>query len=188
MESPKPGDPAFARAEYRIIARPADAIAAAAAAVSRRGYEPVVLGADLEGEARAVAEEQASLARRLAAEGRRAAILSGGELTVTIRGRGRGGPNQEYALALALALGGAPEIAALSGDTDGTDGGGGSATDPAGAVIDASTLARAASQGLDAAALLADNDSTRFFEALGDLLTPGPTRTNVNDCRIILIG
>jgi glycerate 2-kinase len=188
MESPKPGDPAFARAEYRIIARPADAIAAAAAAVSRRGYEPVVLGADLEGEARAVAEEQASLARRLAAEGRRAAILSGGELTVTIRGRGRGGPNQEYALALALALGGAPEIAALSGDTDGTDGGGGSATDPAGAVIDASTLARAASQGLDAAALLADNDSTRFFEALGDLLTPGPTRTNVNDCRIILVG
>jgi glycerate 2-kinase len=188
MESPKPGDPAFARAEHRIIAKPAHSIAAAAEAVSRAGYEPVVLGADLEGEARLVAEEQAGLVRRLAAEGRRAAILSGGELTVTIRGRGRGGPNQEFALALALALAGAPGIAALSGDTDGTDGGGGSATDPAGAMIDTGTLARAEALGLDAAALLADNDSTRFFEALGDLLTPGPTRTNVNDCRIILVG
>jgi hydroxypyruvate reductase len=91
-------------------------------------------------------------------------------------------------VALALALDGAPNIAALAADTDGTDGGGGAATDPAGAVIDATTLPRARAQGLDAAALLADNDSTRFFEALGDLLVPGPTRTNVNDCRIILVG
>jgi glycerate 2-kinase len=187
-ESPKPGDPAFARAEYRIIAKPADAIAAAAEIVRRAGYEPLVLGADLEGEARQVATDQARLARQMATSGRRTAILSGGELTVTIRGQGRGGPNQEFSLALALALGGQPGIAALAADTDGTDGGGGAATDPAGALIDDSTLERATARGLDATALLADNDSSRFFETLGDLVSPGPTRTNVNDCRIILIG
>ncbi|HEY8384553.1 MAG TPA: glycerate kinase [Microvirga sp.] len=187
-ESPKPGDPAFARAEYRIIAKPADAIAAAAARVKAAGYEPILLGADLEGEAREVAAEQGRMALALKAEGRRAAILSGGELTVTIAGGGRGGPNQEFALALAIALDGAPGIAALAADTDGTDGGGGAATDPAGAMVDPSTLSRARARGLDAAALLADNDSTRFFEELGDLVSPGPTRTNVNDCRIVLIG
>jgi hydroxypyruvate reductase len=188
METPKPGDPVFSRSEYRIIAKPADAIAAAAAAVARHGYEPIVLGADLEGEARDVAAGQARMARDLAAAGRKAALVSGGELTVTIRGGGRGGPNQEFMLALALALDGAPRIAALAGDTDGTDGGGGEASDPAGALVDETTLARARAAGLDAAALLADNDSTRFFAALGDLLVPGPTRTNVNDCRICLVG
>jgi hydroxypyruvate reductase len=116
------------------------------------------------------------------------ALLSGGELTVTIRGGGRGGPNQEYALALALALDGAAGITALAADTDGTDGGAGAATDPAGALVDPTSLDRARRLGLDAAALLADNDSTPFFETLGDLVAPGPTRTNVNDCRIILIG
>jgi glycerate 2-kinase len=186
-ETPKPGDPSIARADYRIIARPADALRAARRLVEAAGYEPIDLGTDLEGEARAIAAEHAARARDLAAKGKRAALLSGGELTVTIRGEGRGGPNQEYALALALALDGTPGIAALAGDTDGTDGGGGAATDPAGAVLDASTLHRARRKGLDAAALLAENDSTRFFEALGDLVTPGPTRTNVNDCRIILI-
>jgi glycerate 2-kinase len=188
METPKPGDPVFARAEYRIVAKPADAIAAASEVVRREGYEPVVLGADLEGEAREVAARQARRAKEMAEAGRRAAILSGGELTVTIRGRGRGGPNQEFALALALELGGAEDIAALAADTDGTDGGGGAATDPAGAILDATTLERARRAGLDARALLADNDSTRFFEAVGDLVSPGPTRTNVNDCRIILVG
>ncbi|HEX2137451.1 MAG TPA: glycerate kinase [Microvirga sp.] len=187
-ESPKPGDPAFAHAEYRIVAKPADAITAAAESVRAQGYETVVLGFDLEGEAKVVAADHARRALELAEAGRRAAILSGGELTVTIRGRGRGGPNQEYALALALALDGAPGIAALAADTDGTDGGGGAATDPAGALIDATTLQRATQLGLDAVALLADNDSTRFFETLGDLVSPGPTRTNVNDCRIVLIG
>ena len=187
-ETPKPGDPVLARAEYRIIAKPADAIAAAAQAVRQRGYEAVVLGSDLEGEARDVAAVHARQARDLAAAGRRVALLSGGELTVTIRGRGRGGPNQEYALALAVALGAAPGITALSADTDGTDGGGGAVTDPAGALVDSTSLDRARSHGLDAKALLADNDSTRFFETLGDLVAPGPTRTNVNDCRIILIG
>lgn len=187
-ETPKPGDPLFARTRYKIVARPADAVAAAAAHAEQAGYEPVVLGADLEGEARDVAAAHARLALDLAAAGRRAAIVSGGELTVTIKGQGRGGPNQEYALALALALDGAPGIAALAADTDGTDGGGGAASDPAGAIIDPSTLARARNLGLDPAAHLQNNDSTAFFAGLHDLVSPGPTRTNVNDCRIILVG
>jgi len=186
-ETPKPGHPAFANSEYRIIARPSEAIAAAHAAAVAAGYEVHDLGADLEGEARDVASRHAELALSLKQAGKRAAILSGGELTVTLRGQGRGGPNQEYALALAIALGGAPGIVALSGDTDGTDGGGGEASDPAGAVIDATTLARAAALGLDPARSLAENDSTGFFEPLGDLLRTGPTLTNVNDCRVILI-
>ncbi len=186
-ETPKPGHPAFARSEYRIVARPADALAAARAAAEAAGYEVIDLGPDLEGEAREVAAAHAERARALKAEGRRAAILSGGELTVTLRGSGRGGPSQEYALALAIALGGEPGIVALAGDTDGTDGGGGEATDPAGALVDPQTLTRAAAIGLDPARSLADNDSTGFFERLGDLLQPGPTLTNVNDCRVILI-
>jgi hydroxypyruvate reductase len=113
--------------------------------------------------------------------------LSGGELTVTMRGKGRGGPNQEYALALALALDGARGISAVAGDTDGTDGGGGKADDPAGAYVDETTLARAKALGLDPARFLADNDSTGFFERMGDLLAPGPTYTNVNDLRAILV-
>ena len=187
-ESPKPGDAAFDRAEFQIVARPADTIAAVADAARAAGYEPVSLGADLEGEAREVAAAHAERALALKAEGRRAALISGGELTVTIRGEGgRGGPNQEYALALALTLGGEAGITALAGDTDGTDGGGGDASDPAGALIDPTTLRRAQERGLDAAALLAANDSTTFFETIGDLVSPGPTRTNVNDCRIILV-
>jgi hydroxypyruvate reductase len=186
-ETPKPGDIDETRARFHIVARPADAIAAAADVLAQAGYEPVVLGADVEGEARAVAAAHAGLARALKAEGRRVALLSGGELTVTIHGSGRGGPNQEYALALASALDGLPGIRALAADTDGTDGGGGSASDPAGAIVDETTLARAAALGLDPAAHLAQNDSTGFFEPLRDLVTPGPTRTNVNDCRIILV-
>jgi glycerate 2-kinase len=186
-ETPKPGDPAFAGSEFRLVARPADAFRAAEAEVRAGGYECVFLGDRLEGEARAVAAEHAKRARELAAAGRRAAILSGGELTVTIRGNGRGGPNQEYALALALALDGMPGIAALAGDTDGTDGGAGRADDPAGAFVDGTTAARARALGLDPAAFLADNDSTGFFTRLGDLLTPGPTWTNVNDFRAILV-
>ena len=186
-ETPKPGDLSFANSAFLIIARPQDAIAAAVASARDAGYESIDLGADLEGEARGGAADHAALALRLKAQGRRAAIISGGELTVTLLGKGRGGPNQEYALALAIALGGEAGIVALSGDTDGTDGGGGEATDPAGAVIDATTLARAAERGLVPAQSLADNDSTGFFEAIGDLLRTGPTLTNVNDCRVILI-
>ena len=117
-------------------------------------------------------------------------LLSGGELTVTLhssQGKSRGGPNQEYALALALALGGAPDIAALAGDTDGTDGGIGRPDDPAGAFVDDTTLTRAQALGLDAARFLAENNSTGFFERLDDLLAPGPTCTNVNDLRAILV-
>jgi len=186
-ESPKPGDAAFSRAEFSIAVRPRDALAAAAAAAREAGYEPILLGADIEGEAREVARNHAAHALELKQAGRRAALLSGGELTVTIAGHGRGGPNQEYALALALALGGEPGVAALAGDTDGTDGGGGEAGDPAGALLDETSLDRAARLGLDPAGFLADNDSTAFFERLGDLLTPGPTFTNVNDLRAILI-
>ncbi|MBB3772461.1 hydroxypyruvate reductase [Angulomicrobium tetraedrale] len=186
-ESPKPGDAAFAHAEYHLIARPADSFLAAERLVREAGLEPILIGDNLEGEAREVAAEQAALARALKADGRSAVLLSGGELTVTMRGQGRGGPNQEFALALAIALDGALGIHAVAGDTDGTDGGGGDASDPAGAYVTPDTLARAAAAGLDPAAFLANNDSTGFFEALGDLLTPGPTCTNVNDFRAVFV-
>ena len=186
-ESPKPGDPAFAKTEFKLIARPADAFRAVEDAARKAGYEPVLLGDRVEGEARAVAAEHAARALELQKQGRRAVLLSGGELTVTIRGKGRGGPNQEYALALAIALRGAPGISALAGDTDGTDGGGGSASDPAGAAIDGTTLERARALGLDPAQFLANNDSTGFFTRLGDLVETGPTCTNVNDFRAIVV-
>ncbi len=186
-ESPKPGDAAFAGSQFAIAARPADSLRAAEAAVAAAGYECVSLGDQVEGEARQVAREHAARARDLRAQGRRAVILSGGELTVTIAGQGRGGPNQEYALALAIELDGMPALAALAADTDGTDGGAGAATDPAGALLDGDTAARARALGLDPAAFLADNDSTGFFAALDGLLAPGPTYTNVNDFRAIVV-
>ncbi len=186
-ETPKPGDKVFAGTDYRIVARPADALRAAAARASAAGYECVMLGDRLQGEAREVAAAHARLALELSAQDRRAAILSGGELTVTLRGGGRGGPNQEYALALAMHLEGAPGIAALAADTDGTDGGGGRSDDPAGAFIDGTTLARARAAGLDPAAFLADNNSTGFFNGIGDLFGPGPTFTNVTDFRAIIV-
>jgi glycerate 2-kinase len=186
-ESPKPGHPAFASADYKLISRPADAFRATEAAVRAAGYECIMLGDRIEGEARAVATEHGSRAIALQKEGRRAVMLSGGELTVTIRGKGHGGPNQEYALALALALKGAPGIAALAADTDGTDGGAGSASDPAGAMVDPSTLSRAGALGLDPAQFLAENDSTGFFERIDDLVMTGPTCTNVNDFRAIVV-
>jgi glycerate 2-kinase len=186
-ETPKPGDPMFAATSFALAVRPADVFQTVEQAVRARGYDCIVLGTAIEGEARDVAIAHARLARDLQGQGRRAVILSGGELTVTLRGKGRGGPNQEYALALAVALAGASGIAALAGDTDGTDGGGGQAEDPAGAFIDDTTLARAGRLGLDPAAFLNDNNSTEFFEKLGDILTPGPTLTNVNDFRAILV-
>jgi len=186
-ETPKTGDRIFADTNYRIVARPADSLRAAQAKASAAGYECVMLGDRLQGEARDVAAEHARLAREYAAQGRRVAILSGGELTVTLHGQGRGGPNQEYALALAIHLDGAPGIAALAGDTDGTDGGRGRPDDPAGAFVDPTTLSRARAAGLDPAAFLADNDSTGFFNGIGDLFTPGPTFTNVTDFRAIVV-
>ena len=186
-ESPKPGDPAFAASAYQIVASPALSLRQAAAAAQAAGYEVMDLGAEIAGEARLVARDHAALALKAKREGRRCAILSGGELTVTIKGHGRGGPNQEYALALAIALQGESGIFALAGDTDGTDGGGGHADDPAGAFIDPTTLTRAQALGRDPVVDLENNDSTGFFTALGDLLNPGPTGTNVNDLRAILV-
>jgi glycerate 2-kinase len=186
-ETPKPGDRIFAGSDYRIVARPADAMRAAQGRAVEAGYECVVLGNRLQGEAREVAAEHARLARDLSAQGRRVVILSGGELTVTLRGQGRGGPNQEYALALAIHLDGAPGISALAADSDGTDGGSGRPDDPAGAFIDPTTLRRARAAGLDPAAFLADNDSTGFFNGIGDLFVPGPTFTNVTDFRAIVV-
>jgi hydroxypyruvate reductase len=186
-ETPKPGDAIFAGSSYVLAARPADSLRAAENAVRAAGFECISLGDNIEGEARDVARAHAQLARDLRAAGKRAVILSGGELTVTIRGKGRGGPNQEYALALVTALAGMPAIAALAGDTDGTDGGSGAVTDPAGAVLDGDSAARASALGLDPAAFLTDNNSTEFFASLGDLLQPGPTFTNVNDFRAIVV-
>jgi hydroxypyruvate reductase len=186
-ESCKPNDPAFANASFALIARPRDALDAAIATARAAGYETVDLGSDVEGEARDVAAAHAALAREARASGRRIAILSGGELTVTIRGKGRGGPNQEYALALLETLGAMEGIAALAADTDGADGGAGAASDPAGAFVDAATAAHAKALRLRPADYLANNDATGFFESTGDLLVTGPTLTNVNDVRILLI-
>jgi hydroxypyruvate reductase len=186
-ESPKPDEKLFAGTRYQIVARPADALAAAKAGAERAGFDPFIIGDRLQGEAREVAAEHARLARALADARRKVVILSGGELTVTLRGGGRGGPNQEYALALAIALDGTPGIAALAADTDGTDGGSGRADDPAGAFLDDTTLRRARAAGLDPAAFLADNDSTGFFNGIGDLFRSGPTFTNVTDFRAIVV-
>ncbi len=186
-ESCKPGDPAFARAQFELIARPKASLDAAVRIARDAGYAIIELGADLEGEARDVAADHARLALKARGEGKRTAILSGGELTVTVRGNGRGGPNQEYALALAGLLKDTPGISALAADTDGADGGAGSASDPAGAMIDQTTFAKMKSLGLDPKAYLDNNDATAFFTATGDLLLTGPTLTNVNDVRAILV-
>jgi hydroxypyruvate reductase len=186
-ESCKPGDPAFARAQFELIAKPKASLDAAVKIAGDAGYAIIELGADLEGEARDVAAEHARLALKARSEGRRVAILSGGELTVTVRGNGRGGPNQEYALALAELLKDTQAISALAADTDGADGGAGSAADPAGAVIDQATFAKMKSLGLDPKPYLENNDATAFFAKTGDLLLTGPTLTNVNDVRVILV-
>jgi hydroxypyruvate reductase len=169
------------------VATGRDSLDAAGELARGRGYEVIFLGDALEGEARDVARSHTQLAKRCRAEGRRALILSGGELTVTVKGRGRGGPNQEYALALAIALNGEPGISAIAGDTDGSDGGTGAADDPAGAIVDAGTIARACRLNLVPATFLENNDSTGFFRRTGDLLICGPTGTNVNDFRAILV-
>lgn len=186
-ETPKPGDKVFANAELRIIARPADSLAAAADLARAEGYEVTMLGDALEGEAAEIGAAHGAMAVEAATAGRRALLLSGGELTVTIRGDGRGGPGQEYALALAIAIDAVPGITALAADTDGTDGGSGAETDPAGAFADSGSVARAEASGLIAAQLLKNNDSGRFFEGIGDLLVTGATGTNVNDFRCVVV-
>src|SRR5215469_13940656 len=156
-ESCKAGDAAFAHARFELIARPRQSLDAAIKLAKDAGYEVIDLGADLEGEARDVAADHARLALDARTRGKRVAILSGGELTVTVRGNGRGGPNQEYALALADLLKTTPDVAALAGDTDGADGGAGSASDPAGALIDAATFAAMRAKGLDPKVYLVNN-------------------------------
>ena len=187
-ETPKPGAPLFSGDRYRIIATPVAALEAAAALARARGYEVKNLGDQVTGEARDVAVAHAELARKARAAGRRLALISGGELEVTVRNRaGRGGRSQEYALALACALDGLTGVSALGADTDGIDGGDGQVSDPAGAVIGPDTLARAQERHADARKALDNNDATTLFEALGDLVHTGPTHTNVNDFRVILV-
>jgi hydroxypyruvate reductase len=187
-ETPKAGDPHLSNSDFRMIARPAEMLAAAAREAEAAGYRTILLGDDLEVEARTVGAEHAALSLEHARSDEKVAILSGGELTVTITGAGRGGPNREYALALALAFQSNPKLSAIACDTDGADGAPKpDGTDVAGAIIGPDTLQRAAEKGLDGAARLADNDAGGFFDALGDAVVCGPTRTNVNDLRAILV-
>jgi len=186
-ETPKPGDPRFARAETILIARPQDALEAAASVARAAGYQPVILSDSLEGEARDVALVHAGIARQIVNHGQPqpapAALLSGGETTVSLRGSGRGGRNAEFLLALVVALDGHPGIHAIACDTDGIDG----TEDNAGAIAGPDSLARGRTKGLDAKAMLANNDGYGFFAGIGDLVVTGPTRTNVNDFRVILV-
>ena len=186
-ETPKPHDPRLAGIQTHLIAAPQQSLEAAANVARQAGVTPVILGDSLEGEAREVALVHAGIARQALRHGQPAeppcVLLSGGETTVTMRGKGRGGRNVEFLLALAVALGGEPGIFALAGDTDGVDG----TEDNAGAMVTPDTLSRALMLGLDAKSHLADNDGYSFFSALGDLVTTGPTLTNVNDFRAVLI-
>jgi glycerate 2-kinase len=186
-ETPKPGDARLARIVNRIIATPLQSLEAAAVIARAAGVAPLILSDSIEGEARDVALVHAAIARHCARHGQPIAppcvILSGGETTVTVRGKGRGGRNAEFLLALAVALEGLPGIDALAADTDGIDG----TEDNAGAILAPDSLARAAARGVSAKALLADNDGYGFFDVLGDLVVTGPTFTNVNDFRAILV-
>ncbi|MBI1260927.1 MAG: DUF4147 domain-containing protein [Rhizobiales bacterium] len=189
-ETPKSGAPCFAGNSYRLAASGQMALNAAAALAQDEGYEVLMLGDALEGEARHLAQQHADIARQLKAKGRRAAILSGGEAGVTFKDKktvGEGGPNQEYALALAMALQGAEGISALAADTDGIDGGSGRTDDPAGAMIFPDTLMRAEAAKISAETALKCHDSGTFFRNIGDLVQTGPSFTNVNDFRVILV-
>jgi hydroxypyruvate reductase len=186
-ESIKPGDPRLGRAEFRLVAAPQLALEAAARVARDAGYAAHILGDAIEGEARHVGTMLAGIARQVAERDQPfeapCVILSGGETTVTVRGNGRGGRNVECLLAMAIALGAHPRIHALAGDTDGVDG----AEDIAGAHIGPGTLVRAATLGLKPRDALANNDAHGFFGALGQSVVTGPTLTNVNDFRAVLI-
>jgi hydroxypyruvate reductase len=185
--APDPADPVFARNEVRVIASAALSLEAAAALARQAGYGAAILSDAVEGEAREVARVHAAIAREVRLRGRPFArpvvILSGGETTVTLRGKGKGGRNTEFLLSLAIGIDGLDGIAALAADTDGIDG---SETN-AGAFADGQSAARLRQSGLDPAALLAGNDAWSAFAALDDLFEPGPTGTNVNDFRAILV-
>lgn len=182
-ESIKPNDPRLARAETRIVARAADALAAASDEAHRLGFVTKIVGVNVTGDARHVARAHAEIARDARVGAQPLVLLSGGELTLTVKGKGQGGPNREYLLALAEALQGASSIWALACDTDGIDG----SDDGAGAWIGPDTPAKARALQLDPRALANENDSGRFFGTLGQAIVTGPTRTNVNDFRALLI-
>ena len=186
-ESVKPGDPRLAHAEVRMIATPQRSLEAAANIASKAGVAPAILGDAIEGEARDVGKVMAGIALHVAAHGEpfgpTCVLISGGETTVTVRGNGRGGRNVEFLLALAIALDGEPGVFAIAGDTDGVDG----AQEIAGAIVAPDTLARAWERGIRPRDSLANNDGHGFFAALGDSVVTGPTLTNVNDFRAILV-
>lgn len=187
-ETPKPGDARFDAVKNVLIATPQMSLEAAAKVAAEAGYTPMILSDRIEGESRDVAEVHAAIARQVVAHGQPlnapAVLLSGGETTVTIKGKGgRGGRNAEFLLALAVSLGGHAGIHAIACDTDGIDG----SEDNAGAVIGPDTLARGAAAGFDAKAYLAGNDAYSFFQGIDDLVMTGPTLTNVNDFRAIII-
>ncbi|MEO8523329.1 MAG: glycerate kinase [Caldimonas sp.] len=192
LETPKPGDVAFAGNEVHVIATPQQSLDAAAAAARAAGIEAHILGDEIEGESREVGKVLAALARQIARRGqpfaRPCVVLSGGETTVTVRAGsgapGRGGRATELLLGCAVALQGQPEVHVFAADTDGIDG----SENNAGAFVAPDTLARAAALGLAPRAFLDRNDAYSFFEALGDLVVTGPTFTNVNDFRAVLIG
>lgn len=186
-ETPKPGDPIFSGNEVKIAAAPLLALKAAADVAERAGVTPLILGDALEGESRELAVAIAGIARSVRAHGLPTTppvvLLSGGETTVTIRGDGVGGPNAEFCLSLAIALNGASDIWAAAGDTDGVDG----AADVAGAVFGPDILEKSRALGLDPRAALARNDAHGFFATIDSQIVPGPTMTNVNDFRAVLI-
>jgi len=186
-ESPKPGDPRLSTSTVEMISAPQASLEAAAQIARAAGITPIILGDAIEGEAREVAKVMAGIALQVVRHGQPApapcVLLSGGETTVTLRGKGRGGRNAEFLLALAVALNGQAGIYTFAGDTDGIDG----TEDNAGALLFPDSIARAAAKGFSAKALLTNNDGYGFFAALGDLVVTGPTLTNVNDFRAILI-
>jgi hydroxypyruvate reductase len=188
LETPKPGDPRLAKSEFRLVASPRQMLEAAGDEARRLGITPLILGDAIEGEAREVGKALAGMAVSCGRHGfpaqKPCVLLSGGETTVTLKGDGRGGRNSEFLLGLALALDGAPDIHALAADTDGIDG----SEDNAGAFVAPDSLRRARELGLDIRRFMAANDAWGYFSALGDLLVTGPTHTNVNDFRAILIG
>jgi glycerate 2-kinase len=190
-ETPKSGDTCFAWARFSLVASGAMSLQMAADKARMHGFEAIILGDHIEAEARLLASQHAELALDVQRQGRNCIILSGGEAGVSFTSppspAASGGPNQEYALALAIALQGARGISALACDTDGIDGGSGSADDPAGAMIFSDTLMRAAQAGLDPKLFLHGHDSGHFFRLSGDLVETGPSFTNVNDFRAIIV-
>jgi glycerate 2-kinase len=186
-ETPKPGDARLARNEHHVIATAQQALQAAAALARAAGITPHILSDDMEGEARDIGLAHAAIARQIAQRGqpfdKPCVLISGGETTVTVRGGGRGGRNAEFLLSLALALDGTEGVHAIACDTDGIDG----SEDNAGAIYQPDSVSRAKAQGLNPRAMLENNDGYGFFSALDDLVVSGPTRTNVNDFRAILI-